>query len=248
MFDYARKLQLAASDIGRRVGLKAAAGALGALAAGFLIAALWTFLARTLGWGPLWASLVIGVLFGAIAGVLFAMSSKVKHPVPSTDELKREVEARANLATEAALERAKEKAREVVDMAGNKAHSLMDSASYRASAMVDDAEARVRKFTDTTVSNAVHSVGLDSGVVNDVRSFVGDVRSSRAGPAMGILGAFTVGLALASRLGQGLRYDEGDEWAAEVDDWSDGDWTDDWRDDEAREWAEAAYDEDYRGA
>ena len=56
MFDYARKLQLAASDMGRRVGLKAAAAVVGLVAAGFLIAALWTFLADTLDWGPLVAT------------------------------------------------------------------------------------------------------------------------------------------------------------------------------------------------
>ena len=50
MFDYAHKMQLAVSDLGRRAGLKAGAGVLALIAAGFLLAALWTFLARTLDW------------------------------------------------------------------------------------------------------------------------------------------------------------------------------------------------------
>lgn len=245
MFDYARKLQLAASDLGRRVGLKAVAGVLAAIAAGFLIAALWTFLARTLDWGPLWASLVVGLLFAAIAGVLLAISNKVKHPIPSTEELKREVEARASLATEAALDRAKEKAREVVDMAENKVHGLIDTASYKASSLVGDAEARAQKFANTTVSRAVHSVGLDSGVVDDVKAVVSDFRASRAAPAAGVLGAFAVGLALAARLG-GRGGDSREDWSD--DDWADEDWSDDWRDDAAREWADADFDEEYRGA
>lgn len=233
MFDYARKLQLAASDMGRRVGLKAAAAVVGLVAAGFLIAALWTFLADTLDWGPLAASLVVAVLFGAVAGVLLAMSNKVQHPVPSTDELKREVEARASLAAEAALDRAKEKAREVVDMAENRVHGLIDTASYKASSLVGDAEARVQKFTHSTVSTVAHKAGLDSGVVDDVKGFVQDMRASRAGPAVGVLGAFAVGIALASALGQ---RDRG--W--------DGEWDDDgWSDDD---WPEDEFDEEYSGA
>lgn len=216
MFDYARKLQLAASDMGRRIGLKAVAGVLAAIAAGFLIAAFWTFLARNLGWGPLGASLAVGVIFAAIAGVLLAMSNKVKHPVPSTDELKREVEARASLATEVALDRAREKAREVVDMAENKVQGLLDTASFKASSLVDDAEARVQSFANTSINRAVHRVGLDSGIVGEVTDAVQSMRESRAGPAMGVLGAFAVGLALA----KGLR--RSDDGYAE--DWSEDDW------------------------
>ena len=146
MFDYARKMQLAASDLGRRAGMKAAAAVAALIAAVFLLMALWTFIARTLDWGPLAASLIIGLLFLAAAAIVWMMSNRVKHPVPSTDELKREVEARVSLATEAALDRAKEKAREVVDMAGNKASALMDEASYKAAAFVDDTEAKVQHF------------------------------------------------------------------------------------------------------
>ena len=221
MFDYARKLQFAASDMGRRLGLKAVAGVLAAIAVGFLIAALWTFLARNLGWGPLGASLAIGVIFAVIAGILLAMSNKVKHPVPSTDELKREVEARASLATEVALDRAKEKAREVVDMAENKVHGLIDTATFKASSLVNDAESRVQTFANNTVNRAVHRVGLDSGIIEEVTDAVQSARQSRAAPAMGVLGAFAVGIALANGLRRRDDHLYDDDWPD--DDWSEAD-------------------------
>lgn len=239
MFDYVRKLQLAVSDMGRRVGLKAAAGVVALVAAGFLIAALWTFIARTLEWGPLAASLIIGVLFGVVAAVLLSMSNNVKHPVPSTDELKREVEARAKLASEAAMDKAKEKAREVVDMAENKVHGLIDTATYKASSLVDDAEARVQTFTREAVSSVVHKTGLDSGVVDDVKDFVQDLRSSRAGPAVGVLGAFAVGLGIAAALGRRDHGSYENRWDGR--DWAEDDWSDD-------QWSGEATDEEYSGA
>ena len=61
MFDYARNMQLALSDAGRRAGMKAAAGVVALIGAGFLVAALWTFLAYHLHWGSLGASLAIGL-------------------------------------------------------------------------------------------------------------------------------------------------------------------------------------------
>ncbi|MRX51252.1 phage holin family protein [Paracoccus sp. S-4012] len=210
MFDYARKMQLAVSDMGRRAGLKAGAGVLGLIAAGFLLAALWTLLARTFGWGPLWASLAIGVLFLVVAGILWGMSSNVKHPVPSTDELKREVEARATMAAEVAMDKAQVKAREVVDMAENKAMSLIDQARYKAEAFVNDTEAKVQRFTRQTVDNTARKVGLTPDLVDDAKDLAERAKSSRAMPAATVIGAFAVGLTLASRLGARLR--EQSEW------------------------------------
>lgn len=131
MLDYARRLRSAVSDTGRRAGLKAAAGILGTVAAGFLVAALWTFLRHHAELGSLGASLVVALLFAAGAGVLW-MSSKVHHPVPSTDELKREVEARARLAADAAVERARLTAVQVVDHAEAKAQAVVDAAAQKA--------------------------------------------------------------------------------------------------------------------
>jgi len=221
MFDYARRMKLAVSDMGRRAALKAAAAVLALIAAGFLIAALWTLFARTFGWGPLWASVVVAVLFGVIAGVLLAMSSKVEHPVPSTDELKREVEARVSLAAKAGMDQAKEKAREVMDLAENKVHAAIDTASYKASSLVGDAEAKVQQFARNTVSDAARKVGLDGGPVDELLDLVGEVRQSRAGPVLGVLGAFVVGMALASRMGQREEYE--DDWSPDQGE-DDGDW------------------------
>src|SRR5690606_13090391 len=107
MFDYAKNLQLALKDIGRRVGMQAGAAVVMVIGAGFLLAALWTFLAYTLDWGSLGASLAIGLLFLIIGFIVLKMGQTVKHPVPSTDELKAEVETRVSLAADAALEKAR---------------------------------------------------------------------------------------------------------------------------------------------
>lgn len=218
MFDYARKMQLAVTDVGRRAGLKAGAGAAALLAGGFLLAALWTFLADTLGWGPLAASLVIGVGFLVIAGIIWALAGRVKHPVPPVEELKREVQARANLAAEAALDKARDKAREVVDLAENKATALMDQASYKASALVDQTEAKVQRFTHQTIDRAARRVGLTPDIVADAQAFATRAKSSKAMPAASILGAFAVGLTLASRL-RGLGRADEEVWDDEV--WED---------------------------
>ena len=97
MFDYARNMQLALTDVARRTAMKVAGGVVIVLGAGFLLAALWTFLADTLGWGPLWASLAIGVLFVVIGLVVMSRGGQVKHPVPTTDDLKAEVETTSAL-------------------------------------------------------------------------------------------------------------------------------------------------------
>jgi hypothetical protein len=216
MFDYAHRMQLAVSDLGRRVAYKAVAAVLALVAAGFLIAALWTLFARTFDWGPLWASVAVAVLFGAGAGILLAMSKTVKHPVPSTDDLKREVEARVSLAAEAGMDRAKEKAREVVDHAENKVHGLIDKASYKAAEVVESAEAKVQQFTKGTVAQASSKLGFDGGPAEQLLDKVSEVSRSRAGPAIGLAGAFILGIALASRLGQ---HDEGDWVEDDSEDW-----------------------------
>ena len=53
--------------------MKVVAGVVLAIAAGFLIAALWSFLAQDLGWGPALASLGVAVLFIVIGIVMFVI-------------------------------------------------------------------------------------------------------------------------------------------------------------------------------
>lgn len=205
MFDYARNMQLAISDAGRRVAMKAAAGVVVLLGAGFLLAALWTFLADNLDWGPLGASLAIGLLFVIIGVVLMSMSKTVKHPVPSTDELKAEVETRVSLAADAALEKARLKATEVVDNVEDRVHALVDDVSTRAGRFADDAEAKVQNFTHGIAGQAARKVGLTPQFFSEAQDTFDRVKASNAATIPPLMGAFAIGVALASKL-QGWRH------------------------------------------
>ena len=219
MFDYARKMQLAVGDAGRRVALKAAAGVVALIGAGFLLAALWTFLAHHLHLGSLWASLIIGLLFVVIGVVLIMMSKTVKHPVPSTDELKAEVETRVSLATDAALEKARIKATEVVDTVENRVMSLVDDVSMRASRFVDDAEAKVQGFTRNVVGDAGRRVGLTPQFFAEAQETIAKVKDSNAATIPPLISAFAVGIALANKV-QSWRHrdDEADYYHDGYDD------------------------------
>lgn len=207
MFDYARNMQLAISDAGRRVAMKAAAGVVVLLGAGFLLAALWTFLADNLDWGPLGASLAIGLLFVIIGVVLMSMSKTVKHPVPSTDELKAEVETRVSLAADAALEKARLKATEVVDSVEDRVHALVDDVSTRAARFADDAEAKVQNFTHGIAGQAARKVGLTPQFFSQAQDTFDRAKTSNAATIPPLMGAFAIGVALASKL-QGWRHRE----------------------------------------
>ncbi|WP_265499487.1 phage holin family protein [Paracoccus beibuensis] len=198
MFDFARRLQLAAGDTVRRAALKAAAGIVGMIGAGFLLAALWSFLAETLGWGAGLASLAMGAGFALIAAILFTMSSRRNHEMPTTEDLKREVQARATLATDATVERARAEASRLVDMAENRAHALMDEASYRAAKLADDAERRV--------FGSLPSVGIRAGgpalpTPTRDRADLGPGTAPRATrTTTRLIWAFAVGVTLAAKL------------------------------------------------
>lgn len=211
MFDYAQRLQLALKDTARRSVMKLVAGLVLAIAAGFLIAALWSFLAHNLDWGPALASLAIGALFVLVAVILLAMSKKAKHQMPTKEDLRKEVEARVNLATEAAADKARVEASRLMDMAGNKVVSLMDDAAYKANKLADDTERRVY--------GAVRSVAQSTGLtpsniqmaktkVEDATQTLSRASSSNAGSMAKLLGAFAVGVTLASKLGERRRYDD----------------------------------------
>lgn len=211
MFDYAQRLQLALKDTARRSAMKAAAGVILAVAAGFLVAALWSFLAHDMGWGPALASLAVAALFIVAGLILFMMSKKTKHEMPTTDDLKREVEARVSLAADAAVEKARSEAERVVDMAGNKVSSLMDEASYRATKLADDTERRVFGVA----RSAAQAVGFTQSNLDTVRSKVEDAQdtlsranSSNAASMAKLLGAFAIGVTLAAKLRE--RDDEDD--------------------------------------
>ena len=211
MFDYAQRLQLALKDTARRSAMKAAAGVILAVAAGFLVAALWSFLAHDMDWGPALASLAVAALFIVAGLILFMMSKKTKHEMPTTDDLKKEVEARVSLAADAAVEKARFEAERVVDMAGNKVSSLMDEASYRATKLADDTERRVFGVA----RSAAQAVGFTQSNLDTVRSKVEDAQdtlsranSTNAASMAKLLGAFAIGVTLAAKLRE--RDDEDD--------------------------------------
>lgn len=213
MFDYAQRLQLALKDTARRSAMKAVAGVVLAIAAGFLIAALWSFLAHDLHWGPALASLAVSVLFIVIGLVLFTMSKNARHEMPSTEDLKKEVEARVSLAADAALLKARSEAERVMDMAGNKVSSLMDEATYRANKLADDTERRVFGVA----RNAAQAVGFTPTKIETVRSRVEEATgtlsratSSNAASMAKLLGAFAIGVTLAAKLRE--QYDDDDDY------------------------------------
>ncbi|MFC0200467.1 phage holin family protein [Paracoccus rhizosphaerae] len=191
MFDFARRVQLAAGDAARRTALKVAAAVVGLVASGFLLAALWSFLADTLEWGAALASLSIGAGLAVIAGLLIVLSSRRRHEMPTTDDLKREVQARASLAADAAVDRARSEALRIANMAEERAHALIDEASSRAGQMAEDAERRV--------SGTLRSVGLGStgSPASADRAHHPLAPSAMTGK---LIGAFALGITLAAKI------------------------------------------------
>lgn len=208
MFAYTRNLQLAVSDKLRRAGLAGAAGVVLLVAVGFLLAALWTFLARNLHWGPLGASLAIGGLLTAIGLVLLALAGRERHRVPGSDELKAEVEqqlhliadaaiGKASTAADAALDRASEKATHLMQRAEQKVHAVADDLGYRANRFADQAEARVYGTVRQVGETTAQRFGFSP---TQVKQTAGRARQSNAAALAPVLGAFAVGITLASRL------------------------------------------------
>lgn len=208
MFDYTRNMQLALTDRLRRAGLMAGAGAVLLIAAGFLLAALWTWLAWHLHWGPLYASLAIGGGFLVIGLVMAGMAGKPRHRTPTTDELKAEIEQKLNLAADVAvakvsdaadlaMDRASQKAGHLMEAAEQRVHSLAEGLSYRADRFADRTEARVYGAARKVGENASRRLGL---APDTIERAVDDASQSRAAPFVPLIGAFALGITLASRL------------------------------------------------
>ncbi|MDT1063371.1 phage holin family protein [Paracoccus sp. CPCC 101403] len=213
MFAYTRNMQLALSDKVRRTGLVAGAGVLLILGGGFLLAALWTYLAHHLGWGSMAASIAIGGVLFAV-GILVLLIARVeRHPVPTTDELKSEVEQQLNLlantalerastAADEALDRASAKATAVLDLAEQKVHSVTDDLGYRANRAADQAEARLYGAARRAGETTARRMGF--GAMNGSS----DRPGSRAGTIAPLLGALAVGVTLAGRFQDWRHRDE----------------------------------------
>lgn len=227
MFDYARRMKLALSDTARRTAIKAGGGAVLAVGAIFLLAALWSFLARDLGWGPTLAHLAVGAVAILLGVVAFVIAGKPKHVAPTTDDLKREVEARLTLAKEAAIIRARSEATRFVDMAENKVHSLIDTASHKALGVVNDAERTAVGFARSTA----RTVGLTAENLNAAREGYEAARdglqatkeqvqkasNSNAGSMAKVIGAFAMGVTLASKVQEWRQGSYDDDYAMDDD-------------------------------
>lgn len=197
MFDYVQKLQLALTDTARRSAMKVVAGLVLAVGAGFLLAALWSWLTYDLMWGASLASLVIGGVFVVIALILLLMSNSRRHRMPTGDDLRQEVEERLAFAADAAAGRARAEAVRVMDMAGDKVNALMDQASHRASRFAGDAERKV--------ADAARSVGLTADNLDAAKDKVSRASNSNPGSMAKLIGAFAVGVTIAAKLRESRR-------------------------------------------
>ena len=138
------------------------------------------------------------------------------HPVPSTDELKAEVETRVSLAADAALEKARGKASEVVDTVEAKVSGLVENVAERASRFASDAEAKVHGFTRNVAGEAASKVGLTPKFFSKAQDTFDRVKDSNAVTIPPLLGAFAIigfALPVASALGQTSGWAEFAAWA-----------------------------------
>lgn len=200
MLDYVRNMQLALTDTVRRTAMKAGAGVVMTIGAGFLMAALWTFLAHELGWGSMYASLAIGGVFVLIAIIVILMAGKPRHTAPKPEELGKEISARLNLAADTAIDKVKTGARETIESAEQGVSRVIDRVGATASRFADDTESRVQSFARGTVAPAARSVGLTEENYEAAREQIHRATQHKAAPAVGLIGAFATGLAIASKV------------------------------------------------
>ncbi|WBU65489.1 phage holin family protein [Paracoccus aerodenitrificans] len=220
MFDYVNKLQLALGDKARRSGLLAGAGVVALIAAGFLLSALWSWLAWRLELGPTYASLIIGGGFLLIALILYLMSKSEKHPMPTGDDLKNEVEARLSLAADTALDKARFTAEQTLDTAQSRVSSLFGQVEDKARSFADETQSRLQGLTSDASDKAgevARRAGLTDENLQSAKETLDRVTQSRAAPGIGLAGAFAVGVAIAGAL-RGRRdddeyyYDDDEDW------------------------------------
>ncbi|WP_242007859.1 phage holin family protein [Paracoccus sulfuroxidans] len=233
MFDYARRMRLALEDTARRIGQKAAAGVVAAIGAGFLLAALWTWLAHHLDWGSAVASLVLGAVFVILGLGVMLGSGRVRHRPPTPQDLRNEFEEKLGIATDVVIgrvsdrvgqtvDRAQAKASQFVNEAENRLHSFADTVSYRADRFAETTEHKVQDLA-ARVGETAAKVGLTSEnarkVGEQVSEKVEQAKASNLAAVAPVIGAFAVGMTLATRL-QGWRHRD-DDLIDEEDDFDD---------------------------
>lgn len=221
MFDYARNMQLAVKDMARRSAVKAAAGGIMVVGLGFLLAALWSWLATELGWGSTYASLAIGGAFLVIGLIAISAAGRVRHQPPTTDDLKREVEARISLVADAASNRARAEAMRIVDTATGRVSDIVDRAAGSASRFVSETEHKVRDLTRDTAAMAgltPENIEAAKETAQDYAEKAQRAANSNPGSMAKLIGAFAVGVAVASKLRGRKRDRYDDEFYDDYDD------------------------------
>lgn len=234
---FAQKLDLFVKDLVRRVSMKVAAAVLILIGAGFLLAALWTWLAQGLGWGPLYASLALGAVFVVIGLIIIVATGSARHKPPTSDELRADIEERVSVATgvvvdrvttgaEEAIGRVQQKAGQLADAAGNRVQKLVDSVSYGADRFVGSAEARVVGAARRVGDEVSQKLGISEGQKERIAQGFEKTKSSNVAALAPVIGAFAVGLTLAQKFAARRRDDDG---LYDDEDYDDDDWYDDRR-------------------
>lgn len=233
---FGQKLDLFARDVARRVLIKLVAGALLVLGFGFLLAALWSWLAHGLHWGPIYASLAIGGGFSVIGLILLAATGAARHKPPTADEFRADLEERVSVATgavidrvttsaEQAMDRVQQKAGLMADAAGNRVQKLVDRVSYGADRFVGSTEAKVTGFARRASDEVSEKLGISDDQKAAISQGFEKAKSSNLAAIAPVIGAFAVGLTLAQKFAARRRDDD-------EDDYDDDDWDDEYDDDD----------------
>lgn len=228
MLDYARRMKEVVSERSRLIAIKGAGGIIALIGAGFLLAALWTYLADNLDWGPLGASLAIGTVFMILGLLAIVLSGRPRKVAPTADDLRAEVQERVGLATdvildrvtgraEDAFDRVRESAEATVNKARSSAEEAISSAKSAAQGFVDSANQRVHSFVDSvnhradSMAEKVDDEALrfagtaqekaeDLGLsAENIQQSVDRFKNSAVGTWGPVVGAFAVGMTLANR-------------------------------------------------
>lgn len=239
---FAQKLDLFVKDLVRRTSLKVAAGILILIGSGFLLAALWSFLADQLDWGSMFASLAIGGVFSVIGLIIIATTGSARHRPPTSDELRADLQERVSVATgavmdrvttgaEEAIDRVQVKAGLLADAAGNRVQKLVDTVSYGADRFVGGTEARVVGLARRASDEVSQKLGISDDQKEHMAQGIEKAKSSNLAAIAPVIGAFAVGLTLAQKFASRRRdHDDDDLYEEDWDDnWDDDDWDDDRR-------------------
>ncbi|MFV0410373.1 MAG: hypothetical protein ACK5LJ_11965 [Paracoccus sp. (in: a-proteobacteria)] len=191
MFDYVNQMQRALGSKAKRAAIKSGGAAAILLGTGFLLAALWTWIASEL--GAIYASLILGGVFTAAGLAIWIFATSVRYPVPGTDELRRQVGEQVDLVADVVAEKLRTRAHDAMNNAQTRFTSLLGASPDR---MSDEAEEDPQDLRDSAADLA----GQASETIQQARETFERVAASRAGPAIGVAGAFAVGMILAGVL------------------------------------------------